>query len=321
LGDSVKVRPESGARLFVESESGNINPTFEEYPEAGSYYCPGLLLDPAKKHRLRITTANQKTYVSDFVAVRKNSAIDSVSWKRDTSGVTIFANTHNPENSTRYYRWEYEETWQIRSAYFVNGLVDDGIMEPFYPGESVYYCWKQYISSNINLATTTQLSSDVIFEKPLLKIRDGDDRLSERYTVLVRQYALDEKGYAFYQQLKKNTESLGSIFDAQPTEITGNVHGVTDTTAKVIGYITATSVDSARIWIKNGEVQGWKPWADCTQSIILNTRNDDISSYTAGHEWIVYAVIPYTDNVYLARAPCVSCRVRGGSTHRPSWWP
>src|SRR3712207_6958843 len=50
------------------------------------------------------------------------------------SGVTIFVNTHNPENNTRYYRWEFDETWENRSVYpFVpiSGVVeDDGIMEP-----------------------------------------------------------------------------------------------------------------------------------------------------------------------------------------------
>jgi hypothetical protein len=50
--------------------------------------------------------------------VQNNPPIDSISWKRDEEGVRVFVNTHNPEGNTRYYRWEFEETWEIRSILF-----------------------------------------------------------------------------------------------------------------------------------------------------------------------------------------------------------
>jgi len=316
LNDSAMVQPVTGAALAVESESGSSTALYESAPGT---YNGFLTLDPTEKYQLRITTADQKAYASDFVPVRQNPPIDSVNWTRDSSGVAIFVNTHSPGNNTHFYRWEFEEVWEIRSGYVAQGAVDDGIMEPLYPGESLYYCWKNYNSSNLILANTTQLASDVVFEKPLIKIRDGDDRLSERYSVLVRQYALDKQGYDFYQLLKKNTESLGSIFDPQPTEITGNVHALSDTTAPVIGYITATTVNTARLWITRDEVPKWKPWGDCSQAMVLNRHTDDISYYTSGHEWLIYAE-DLNGNVYMARSPCVSCRIRGGSTHRPFFW-
>ena len=144
--------------------------------------------------------------------------------------------------------------------------------------------------------------------------------MSERYSVLVRQYALDKKGYNFYQLMKKNTESLGSIFDAQPTEITGNVHAVSDATTPVIGYVTATSVDSLRLWITTNQVPLWKPWADCSQNKILNPMIDNVDSYIKDHDWLVYLIIPYSNQLFIARGLCVSCRIRGGSTHKPAFW-
>lgn len=317
ISDTVKMQPERGARLTIESKSGGSVPLVES--DSGRYSADALLLDPATEYRLHIYTSGGVEYASDYVMVQKNPPIDSLSWKRDNDGVTIFVNTHDPENSTHYYRWEFEETWQIRSRYPAFNT-DDGINEPLYPDESLYYCWKNHASSNIILGNTTQLSSDVVSEKPLIKIIDnGDDRLSERYSVLVRQYALDKQGYNFYELLRKNTESLGSIFDAQPTEIAGNVHAVSNAKTPVIGYIMASSVDTARLWITTQQVPNWKPWGDCSKILELNSRTDDIRSYTAGHEWLIVSV-SMSGTFVLAQAPCVSCRVRGGSTHKPAFW-
>lgn len=319
LYDSVRLRPELGAQLMVEGNGGVLFSLIDSAGD-GNYRAVNHPLNPAEMYQLRIITQDGKQYVSDTVPVLTNPPIDSISWKRDEKGVTIYANTHNPQNNTRYYRWEYNETWGIRSRYFTNPPgPEDGIMDTLYPGESIYYCWKFFNSSNIITRTTTQLAEDVVSEKELISIIDGDDRLSERYSVLVRQYALDKKGYDFYELMKKNTESLGSIFDAQPTEITGNMHAVSGAAAPVIGYVTASTVDSMRLWITTDEVPLWKPWADCSQNKHLNVHTDDISQYTSGHAWLVYAA-DASGNVYLAPAACVSCRIRGGSTHKPAFW-
>jgi hypothetical protein len=321
LYDSVTLRPELAAVLVVEGKDGVLFSLIDSAGD-GNYSAANHPLNSAETYRLRIITRDGKEYVTDTITVLTNppiEPIDSISWKRDEKGVTIFANTHNPQNNTLYYRWEYNETWEIRSRYFAYPPPEDGIMDTLYLGENIYNCWKFFNSTNIILGNTTQLASDVVSEKELTKIIDGDDRLSERYSVLVRQYALDKKGYDFYQLMKKNTESLGSIFDPQPTEITGNVHAVSNASTPVIGYVTATSVDSMRLWISTTEVPLWKPWMDCSQHLMLNSHTDDISAYTAGHAWLIYAS-DMSGNVYLAPAPCVSCRIRGGATHKPAFW-
>ena len=317
LNDTIKVRPETGAQLAVEGENGQWF-LLADTADAGNYSTAQLTLNPSEKYRIAITTGDGKQYASDYVSVVKNPPIDSVSWKRDANGVQIVVSTHNQENNTRYYRWEYDETWEINSSYYANPIPDDGIMAPLYPGENIYNCWKFYNSSAIILGTTAQLSSDIVFEKPLIKIEDGNDKLSVRYTVLVRQYAMDKQGYDFYQLMRKNTESLGGIFDAQPTEITGNVHAITNPTDPVIGYITASTIDTTRLWITTNEVPGWKPWADCSYHKTLNPMTDNVQDYITDHSWLIYAST--RSSVSIAQAACVSCRIRGGSTHKPAFW-
>jgi hypothetical protein len=60
---------------------------------------------------------------------------------------------------------------------------------------------------------------------------------------------LSAKEYTFWANLKKNTEQLGSIFDAEPTEIEGNVHNLAKPSEIVIGYVGAGKMSSKRIFI------------------------------------------------------------------------
>ena len=80
----------------------------------GIYKSNPLLLNSADKYRLKIITASGEQYASDFVEVRQTPAIDSITWQQQND-VTIYANTHDPSNSTTYYRWDFIETWQYRS--------------------------------------------------------------------------------------------------------------------------------------------------------------------------------------------------------------
>jgi hypothetical protein len=51
----------------------------------------------------------------------------------------------------------------------------------------------------------------------------GDERISSRYSTLVRQFAISPNTYNYWQNLK-NTEQLGTLFDAQPSQLVGNAH-------------------------------------------------------------------------------------------------
>jgi len=88
-----------------------------------------LNLITTEKYRIRIQTADGKLYISEYVPIQNAPPIDSIHWQRTTDEIKIFASTHDPLNNTRYYRWQYEETWEINSAFpsffeYKNGFVD-----------------------------------------------------------------------------------------------------------------------------------------------------------------------------------------------------
>ena len=143
-----------------------------------------------------------------------------------------------------------------------------------------------------------------------------------RYSVLVRQYALDKKGYEFYELMRKNTESLGSIFDAQPSEQRGNFKCISDPGELVIGYVSAVTVDEKRMFISRIQLPGWNFYQDCPEIIVLNHPDSIKDAYDGGGS--IYSAIFTPNNTVshyrFSRIQCVECPTRGGSLLKPSYW-
>lgn len=320
IDNTRNIEPEVSAQLTVEGRDNSIQPI----PESGQglYVSPSLQIALNGEYRVRIKTADGKEYLSEYVVARQTPAIDSIGFKLTPNGATIYVNTHDPSNNTRYYRWEYDETWEIHSSYFSKYIYDvDSIRLRRMPEEEVYQCWKYGGSTSINISTSTRLVEDKISEAPLLTIPYGDEKLSVRYSIMVRQYALDKKGYEFYELMKKNTESLGSIFDAQPTEIIGNITCVTDPEELVIGYINSSTVTERRKFITHDEVD-WNYSPYCPRQVV---PLDSIDHYFRGGGSIPYdAVFDLNTGLITAYlgsfASCVDCRLRHATLSKPSYW-
>ncbi|MBD0295433.1 MAG: DUF4249 family protein, partial [Flavisolibacter sp.] len=137
--------------------------------------------------------------------------------------------------------------------------------------------------------STTRLSDDVVYLMPLVSIPNRSDKLGVRYSILVKQYALDKQTYEFYQQMKKNTESIGSIFDPQPTVLTTNIHSVSNPDEKVIGYVTVATMQEKRIFIAASELSNWGYRLVCScEDITVPNIRDSLQYYFAGDNYIAY---------------------------------
>jgi hypothetical protein len=139
----------------------------------------------------------------------------------------------------------------------------------------------------------------------------------------VRQYALDKQAYQFYELLRKNTESLGTIFDPQPSVITGNIRSLSDPNELVIGYIGVTTMQQQRIFIDASRLglERFNILKECPSTEVVNNR-DSLAQYPP-HNWWPYDAIfeGFGIKAYkMATLRCVDCRLRGGANVKPSFW-
>lgn len=299
-------------------------------PEPGVYRT-NVSLASSGKYTLHIRSADGKEYASTEVSLLQTPQIDEVSWKRSGSGLQIYVDTHDPLNNTRYYRWEYEETWEIVPRYI--SYYELVPKDPFIPGDRFPYlfirrrpekdfpraCWQSERSDNIIMASSNKLAQDVIHLQPVCLVPNNSWKLDTRYSILVKQYALSAAGFEYWENMKKNTEGLGSIFDPQPSEIRGNISCISNPEEQVVGFFDASTVSEKRIFLTKSEIGGWLYYDGCFDKYAVNDpdslrvifpANIPVDARGSGNR-----IEGYTG----ASPECVDCRLKG-SPIKPDFW-
>ena len=304
--------PESQASVFVESEKGGVYYFQENF--GGTYILEPLDLDFNDRYRLKVVTADGKEYLSDYVEVKETPPIDSVSWKLEDGGLHIYVNTHDPQNNSRYYRWEYEETWEYNVP-FSSSLIYDGERVVLRPNPTPSNCWKYATSSTLLIGSSAKLQQDKISLQPIIFIPRADRKLSSRYSIMVKQYVLSKKAFEYYRQMEKNSEELGSFFDPQPSEVGGNISSITSPGEPVIGYFSVGSQEQQRIFIDNEELPGWGFKQLCVLEEVL--AKEAATTFGGGSLTPVYEGMP---GLYYGVHPtCADCSL-GANPEKPDYW-
>jgi hypothetical protein len=164
-------------------------------------------------------------------------------------------------------------------------IIDVNYKDPVNPGPdtTIFKCWKSVSITSILIGSSEKLSQDVISQQPTAStFRCASQQLGVLYSINVKQYALSEQAYRFLQQLKRNTEQLGTIFDAQPSDNNGNIRCITNAQEPVIGFVEVSEEKTKRIFISNTQVPGWKYAQKCEDEIKVMNLPD---SLTQVWEW------------------------------------
>lgn len=318
LNENSGIKSESNANVMVVGSDGSQSPLYEN---SAGIYTGDLQLLNANTYSLHIRTTDGKDYASAMESVKQTPPIDTVSWEVTNKGVQLNLTTKDFTQQNKYYKWNYVETWEIHSAFPATYEYIAPQVVPRSPDEikAMFTCWTTYASTRILIGSSAKLNEAIINKTPLLLIANGDERLSIRYSILVTQFAIDKNAYNFYQQLKSSTESLGSIFDPLPSDISGNVLCTTNPSEKVIGYISASSPQEKRIFIANNELSSWRYKANCEVIEVANNPDSFAINYPPYSPFESVGFGPVITAYKSASIDCLDCRLRGSSS-RPSFW-
>ena len=316
------IKLETNAKVSLESDQNAIYSFSEK--STGIYAAPPLKLDNTRKYRLSIVTSDNKQYLSDLEAVVNTPPIDSVGYTLTNTGMIIYANAHDATNTSQYYRWDYSEAWHFHSDYGSEYEVIGQNIVGRSGADQVYDCFTGDSSSNIVLGSTADLKQAQIYQQPITNILATSEKLETRYTILLHQYALTPGAFNFWTNIKKNTEQLGSIFDAQPSRAIGNIHCISNPVEPVVGYISITNVQNKRIFISNSDLPAYffpvYPYA-CGQDTIKNADQEEIIQAPPG---TIYITAPAVKNgvqvgLLITTPICANCTLRGSKIPPPFW--
>lgn len=318
LYDSAAFDPELSAKATIETEGGPTYPLQEQ--GQGVYISANLTLSPARKYRIGITTRDGSQYVSAFVPVKQTPSIDSITWTQDNDGIKIFVNTHDPTNQTRYYRWEFLETWEYHSAIasflgFKNGQV-------YFLDSSEFRdrCWANAVSTEILLGSSIKLSDDVISNAPITSVARNNEKISQKYSILIKQYALTQEAFEHWQILEKNRKQRGTVFEGQPAQLTTNIQCITNPSEPVIGFVSASSIKETRLFIRNSEVAPWGsgPTGVACDVFLVNPADAAVHLTDPNNAPAYFVTGP---GLAITKKRCVDCTMNGnGVPIKPSFW-
>lgn len=316
IADSFRFVPEINAQLFIEGLSGSSN-SFQTGID-GIYTSPAAFLSADDMYRLRIILSDGKEYLSDYVEVKQSPPIDSLEWE-ENGDVSIFVNTHDPLGKARYYKWDFDETVEYKAFYdsfldFQNGQIV--FLEPDQYRQS---CFKYYSSTNIAIANSSSLSEDIIRRTRITIVPNDNSKISHKYSINVKQFALTPEAFKYWQILQANTEQNGNLFDPQPAQLRSNIHNVADPDEPVLGFVSVSNYTEKRIFIRNAQLKR-RPAPDltefCKETFITEAQAPEYLSDGT------FLPAYYGPQRILAIAPaiCVDCRLDGGTTPKPPYW-
>tara|TARA_R110000823_G_scaffold137800_2_gene267254 strand:- start:131 stop:1351 length:1221 start_codon:yes stop_codon:yes gene_type:complete len=256
--DTVLMSGLSKAKVEVKDSNGSIYEFTETSTGIYTSKVPFAAV-AGLTYSLTIQSNDGKTYISEDTSVPATSIIDNLYAERDfkddgaEEGMFIYVDSYNPTGQSKYYRYEYDETfkiiapfWSSADAYVVTPLPEPEV-DIRARTEEERVCYKTVSSNTIIQENTTEFSEDRVNKFPVRFINRENFILSHRYSILVRQFVQNRAAYAYYETLEtlSGTESLFSQIQAGFLE--GNIKSQTDK-ENVIGYFQVSTVSEKRIF-------------------------------------------------------------------------
>jgi hypothetical protein len=275
------------------------------------------------EYRLLITTNTGEHYTSGHINPKVTPAIDSVYWQWEDDGMQIYVSTHDLEGTTRYYKWDYEETWEVNSDFFSLYSYSNGVFtrRSVPETESLFRCWQHASAENIHFASSNQFEEDMIIY-PLTNFAHQSDRTSVKYSILVNQRALTKEEFELLELIQKNSTATGSLFDPMPSEIRGNIKSIDKPDELVIGFIGAYTTQTKRVFVSAAQFDV-DPIAKCMEIEAYNENDFELFFGPPGSFIPIERFLSIDDPEYIkytgAPKPCMDCRLRGNST-KPDFW-
>jgi len=257
---------ESKAVVFITDDIGNKY----DFKENGELYVSvnQFQANPDRTYQLHIRTSNGRSYISTTEKLPQQTQIDKLEAKSVTKngvlGVEVTVNSNDPTNNSRYYRYEYEETYKIIAPKW---YYQKAVPVLFAPGSNpkgkvifedrkteARICFSSQKSNELLLTNTNQLAQDKVTDFPVRFISSKDPIIRNRYSILVKQYVQNLAAHTFFETLKEISNTGSILSQTQPGFFYGNINPVDNPGEKVIGYFDVSSYSEKRLFFNFTEV-------------------------------------------------------------------
>lgn len=231
----------NGAVVTVEDDAGNRAQLLQDPLNPAFYWLRDLRMQgvPGRRYVLRVALPDGSRYVSRPERMAPVPSIERLYAEyresdRNTTALNTFViriDTQDPPTPGNYYRWQalsYVPVWSGGDPLRGRGSI---AYAPFY-GLPTNVLRDALINGN-------RIAGRLVLTSPLVG-------LGAQY-VEARQYSLSREAYQYWVRYEQQLSRSGTLFDAQPASIEGNVYVAGDSTRLALGYFGASAVSRRRI--------------------------------------------------------------------------
>jgi hypothetical protein len=321
--------PVSGCSVIISDDLGHRFTMFEDAPGRYSGSIDSSLRVPGRSFRVEIITTDGTGIESDYETMNECPKVDSVYYLRreiisnsptskPDKGIQFYLDLDGSLSSNNFFRWEVSETWEYHVPYPREWYYDGTVHHINPPDYSRSICWATVSVKDIFTLSTTGLVENRYSMLPLNFVDNkSSSRLVYGYSLLVKQFSISERAYAYWDQVRLNSNTEGSLYQKQPLTITGNLHNLTAPGNEVLGFFEAASVKSKRIFVRNVEDLQIEYVANCSMNVLRKGLMElTIDDYPT---WLYGTKLGYS--LVSLGIECVDCLSLGGTNIKPSFWP
>jgi len=326
--DSAIYKPFVNCELVINDEEGTSETLNEVEPGVYMTNIDGIKGETGKSYQLTIHTPSDRVYRSGFEELLAGEKIDSVygrieyreveEYDYNLQGYQFYVDTKLAEKDTNNYLWRLEATFHYQSDYTIRWIFD-GELNWFHGPDSLFNCWKTYVVEDFFSMSTRSLSTPKIVAYPLHFVNTETRQLSVKYSLLVRQYTLNQNAFKFWDALREQNASSASLYAVQPYQIRGNIYNVDDPNEPVLGYFLVAGLDEKRIFVDRPKYPVEFNYSVCT----LSDRDFEAYSEMYMADPVTYPIYAIETNGGRRAVPhkaCTDCREKGGIIAKPDFW-
>jgi hypothetical protein len=162
----------------------------------------------------------------------------------------------------------------------------------------------------------------MIQDIPITYIPTVTGKLRRKYSILVRQYGLSQAEFEYWTAMSKTTEVNGGLFEAQPSQVTGNIRCVSHPNELVFGFFSASSTQEKRLFI-NEKLGKLTLLDNICEPIDTLPEVEAVRMFEqSSHQILLEFPIPGQEKPWYITGSmdCSDCRLQGGTNKKPDFW-
>jgi hypothetical protein len=321
--------PVSGCIVKIIDDKENSYDAIDIQDGNYEVYIPESALTVGSSFKVDIFTPGGINISSDFDQLNECPDVDSIYYvlkdvptpnpKKSIKGIQFYIDLDASMTNSHYFRWEALETWEHHSTWPREWYYDGTVHHIFPPDYSRFVCWNTRLVKNIFTLSTKDLVQNNYSFFPLHFVDNySTSRLVYGYSVLIRQFALSEAAYAYWEKIRINSSLQGGLYEKQPLAIRGNMHNITNPDQNVLGFFGVSSVKVKRIFVSNVPDLPLEYDPNCIPGAPMRGGLKEITeaeypAYLDGNHETYF--------MRLLETACVDCLSFGGTNVKPAFWP